>query len=260
MHGPSVVGRADLGYPRAGRTETSMDVARMFRTFPIFQGLADDQLAVLLPLARARAFGRGEVIFREGDPPAHLWLVVRGLVKIVRRAGDRDLILEILGPTDTFGEVAVYDGIPYPATAVSAESSTVLSIPRDGFFAALERHPDLARGLLRELTRHLRIVTRRLDELTKAGIDRRMALLLVRLAERAGRPHAAGTLIPVALSRQDLAELTGTTIETAIRIMSRWSKQGLVRTEKGGFVIPDLAALAAVGEGAARGRPADDSP
>jgi CRP/FNR family transcriptional regulator, nitrogen oxide reductase regulator len=231
-----------------------MDVASVFRTFPMFQGLADEELAVLLPLARVRAYGRGEVIFREGEPPASLWLIVRGLVKIVRSTGGRDLILEILGPSDTFGEVAVYDGIPYPATAVSAESSTVLSLPRDSFFAALERHPGLARGLLRELTRHLRIVTRRLDELTKAGIDRRIALLLVRLAERIGQPHEAGTFVPVGLSRQDLAELVGTTIETAIRIMSRWSKQGLVLTEKGGFVIPDLAALAAVGEGTARGQ------
>jgi len=231
-----------------------MDVAKVFRSFPMFQGLADDDVALLLPLARARAFARGDVIFREGDPPSHLWLIVRGLVKVVRRAGDRDLILEILGPKDTFGEVAVYDGIPYPATAVSAEPCTVLSIPRDDFFLALERQPGLARGLLRELTRHLRLVTHRLDELTKAGIDRRIALLLVRLAERIGQPREAGTFVPVALSRQDLAELVGTTVETAIRIMSRWSKQGLVLTEKSGFVIPDVAALAAVGEGEGRGQ------
>jgi CRP-like cAMP-binding protein len=224
-----------------------MDVGKVFRSFPMFQRLADDQLAYLLPLARVRAYAKGDVIFREGDAPSHLWLVVRGLVKIVRRAGERDLILEILGPTETFGEVAVYDGIPYPATAISAESSTILSIPRDGFFVALERHPALALGLLRELTRHLRLVTHRLDELTKAGIDRRIALLLARLAERVGQPEERGTFVPVALSRQDLAELAGTTIETAIRIMSRWSKQGLVLTQKNGFVIPDLKALAEVG-------------
>jgi CRP/FNR family transcriptional regulator len=236
-----------------------MDVARVFRSFPMFQGLTDEEVALLLPLARVRTFARGDVIFKEGDPPAHLWLVVRGMVKIVRRAGERDLIMEILGPKETFGEVAVYDGIPYPATAVSAEATTVLSLPRDDFFAALERHPGLARGLLRELTRHLRLVTHRLDEVTKAGIDRRIALLLVRLAERVGTPRAAATFVPVTLSRKDLAELAGTTIETAIRIMSRWSKQGLVLTEKDGFVIPDLAALAAVGEGDARGRPIDES-
>jgi CRP-like cAMP-binding protein len=230
-----------------------MDVASVFRSFPISQGLGDDEVASLLPLARVRAFARGDVIFREGDPPSHLWLIVRGLVKVVRRAGDRDLILEILGPKDTFGEVAVYDGIPYPATAISAKATTVLCIPRDDFFTALERHPQLTRGLLRELTRHLRLVTQRLDELTKAGIDRRIALLLVRLAERIGQARADGTFVPVTLSRKDLAELAGTTIETAIRIMSRWSKRGLVLTKKDGFVIPDVAALAAVGEGESRG-------
>lgn len=230
-----------------------MDVARVFRSFPMFQGLTDEELKLLLPMAQVRAYGKGEEIFREGDPPSHLWLVVRGLVKIVRRAGDRDLIMEILGPTDTFGEVAVYDGIPYPATAVSAEASTVLTIPREDFFAALERHPGLARGLLRELTRHLRLVARRLDELTKAGIDRRIALLFERLAERVGQPREGGTFVPVPLSRQDLAELVGTTIETAIRVMSRWGKEGLVMTEKDGFLIPDLAALGAIGERDGRG-------
>ncbi|HEY3352095.1 MAG TPA: Crp/Fnr family transcriptional regulator [Polyangia bacterium] len=224
-----------------------MDVAAIFRSFPMFQGLTPAELELVLPLAQLRTFAKGDVIFREGDPPLHLWLVVRGVVKIVRQTGGRDLILEVLGPRETFGEVAVYDGIPFPATATAAEPTTALAIPRDDFFALLERHPALARGLLRELTRHLRLVTRRLDELTTSGIERRIALLFVRLAERIGRAERGGTFVPLALARQDIAEMVGTTIETAIRIMSRWAKEGTVRTEKDGFVIPDLAALGSIG-------------
>jgi CRP/FNR family transcriptional regulator len=223
-----------------------LDVAAAVRSFPMFQGLSPAELNLVLPLAQLRSYAKGDVIFREGDPPLHLWLIVRGVVKIVRQAGDRDLILEILGPRETFGEVATYDGIPYPATATAAEATTVLVIRRDDFFGLIERHPALARGLLRELTRHLRLVTRRLEELTTSGIERRIALLFVRLAERLSTAAPGGTFVPLALSRQDIAEMVGTTIETAIRVMSRWAKEGQVLTEKDGFRIPDLAALRAI--------------
>jgi CRP/FNR family transcriptional regulator len=99
------------------------------------------------------------------------------------------------------------------------------------------------RGLLSSLTIRLAELTRRLVELTGARVEARFARLFLKLADQIGKPDRGGTYVAMPLSRQELADLTGTTIETAIRIMSRWQKDEVVRTDKDGFVITDRASL-----------------
>jgi CRP/FNR family transcriptional regulator len=111
------------------------------------------------------------------------------------------------------------------------------------FFALLEQHPSLVRGLLLGLTQRLVELTNRLTEMTGGRVEARFARLFLKLADNVGRASADGTMIPMPLSRQELADLTGTTIETCIRIMSRWGKDEIVRTEKDGFVLMDKQTL-----------------
>jgi CRP-like cAMP-binding protein len=155
----------------------------------------------------------------------------------------KELILEIFGPGDPLGAVAVYEGIPYPASAVALEHTALLRVPQREFFSMLEQHPALVRGLLSGLTLRLAELTRRLAELTGARVEARFARLFLKLAGQIGRPDRGGVFVPMALSRQEPADLTGTTIETAIRIMSRWQKEDVLHTEKDGFVILDRATL-----------------
>jgi CRP/FNR family transcriptional regulator len=103
------------------------------------------------------------------------------------------------------------------------------------------------RGLLLGLTHRLVELTNRLTDLTGGRVEARFARLFLKLAQDLGRPAPDGTLIPLALSRQELADMTGTTIETCIRIMSRWGKDDIVRTEKEGFLVVDKGALATLG-------------
>jgi CRP/FNR family transcriptional regulator len=121
-------------------------------------------------------------------------------------------------------------------------------IPRSAFFELLDDHPRLARGLLFGLTQRLIELTNRLAELSGTRVEPRVARAMLKLADRAGRPERGGTFIPVTLSRQDLADLAGTTIETCIRIMSRWGKQAIVRTEPDGFVVLNRPALEEIAE------------
>jgi CRP/FNR family transcriptional regulator len=116
-------------------------------------------------------------------------------------------------------------------------------IPRQQFFALLENYPSLVRGLLLGLTTRLVEMTNRLAELTRTRVESRLARLFLKMGDQAGKADPRGLMIPTVLSRQELADLTGTTIETAIRIMSRWQKEGVVATEKDGFVIIDCKAL-----------------
>ncbi len=139
--------------------------------------------------------------------------------------------------------MAVYESRPYPASAVALEPTTCLLISRQAFFTLLESHPTMVRGLLTGLTHRLVELTNRLAELSGGRIEARLARFFLKLATDMGQARSEGTFIPLALSRRELADMIGTTIETAIRIMSRWGKDNLVRTEKDGFVVIDRAAL-----------------
>jgi CRP-like cAMP-binding protein len=160
-----------------------------------------------------------------------------------------DVILEILGPGDPVGAVAVYESRPYPASAMTLEPTTCVVIPGRTFFALLERHPTMVRGLLGGLTLRLIELTNRLAELSGGRVEARLARFFLKLSTDIGRQHANGCFIPMALSRQELADMIGTTIETSIRIMSRWGKDEVVSTEKDGFIVRDRAGLEAIAAG-----------
>lgn len=194
-----------------------------------------------------RRFGRAQALFGEGDPSEAFFTVVEGRVKVFKTTADgKDLILELFGPGDPIGAVAVYEGRPYPASAVALEETACIVIPREHFFRLLEEHPTLVRGLLLSLTWRLVELTDRLAELTGGKMEPRFARLFLKLAEEEGRDGPDGVRIPLPLSRQELADLGGTTVETAIRIMSRWGKAGVVETVEDGFVLRDRAALEAL--------------
>jgi CRP/FNR family transcriptional regulator len=143
----------------------------------------------------------------------------------------------------------VSETLPLPASAVALEPTECLVVARQDFFRLLEQHPALVRGLLSSLTIRLAELTRRLVELTGARVEARFARLFLKLADQMGRPERGGTYVAMPLARQELADLTGTTIETAIRIMSRWQKDEVVLTDKDGFVITDRAVLEAAAAG-----------
>ena len=153
------------------------------------------------------------------------------------------MILEIFGPGDPLGTVVAYEGRPFPASAIALDRTTCLLVQRGPFFGLLERHPSLVRGLLSAFTRRIVELAQRIAEVSGARVETRFAHLFLKLADRVGRPRDGAVFIPMALSRQELADLTGTTIETCIRLMSRWGKEGVVETEKDGFVLVDRSAL-----------------
>lgn len=213
-----------------------------FDAIPLLAALRAEDREALKPLCRVRGYDKGETIFREGEPADRIYFVHIGRVKIVKAAGQRDIILEILGPGEPVGAVAVFERRPFPASAVTLEPSGIVSIPEREFFALLEKRPEMMRHLLAGLTYRLMMVNKRLADLTGSA-EQRAARLFLTLADRVGLPGTTGVRIPLTLSRQEIADLIGTTLETAIRLMSRWQKEGIVLTEKDGFVIPDPAAL-----------------
>jgi CRP/FNR family transcriptional regulator len=210
----------------------------------LFRTLSGEDRRRLAEVSVLKSYGKGDRIFSEGDPSDFLFTILSGRVKVVKLIpGGREVILEIFGPGDPLGAVVAYEGRPYPATAIATEATTCLLVRRVPFFSLLETHPSLVRGYVTGLARRIMELTRRIPEVAGGRVETRFAHLFLKLSEGMGRPAPSGRFIPMSLSRQDLADLTGTTIETAIRIMSRWGKDGIVRTEKDGFLVLDRAAL-----------------
>lgn len=219
-------------------------VLDLLQTTPMFRRLAPPDRERIAARASIREYPRGTRIFTEGDPAEQFYVVTSGRVKVFKMTpSGKDVILEIFASGDILGGVAVYEGWPFPASAVALDETICVSIARRDFFELLEQHPSLVRGLLAGLTMRLVELTNRLAELTGGRVEPRFARLFLKLADEIGRPERGGVFVPMPLSRQELADMTGTTIETAIRIMSRWNKQLLVRTEKEGFVILNRAEL-----------------
>ncbi len=205
---------------------------------PMFRRITSEDRGKLAEVSLLADFARGESLFREGDEPKNFFLVISGRVKVIKSTpSGRDLILELFGPGDPVGAVAVFEGVPYPGTAVALLAASCLVIRREGFLALLDGNPSLVRGLLSGFSLRLMELTTRLSDLSGAKVEARIARAISSLAEESGERRAEGLYVPVRLSRQELADLCGTTIETAIRVMSRWNKEGIVRTEPEGFLV-----------------------
>src|SRR5437764_4953507 len=133
-----------------------------FVTIPMLAGIRAEDRAALDPLCRVRPYARGETIFRESEPADRIHFVVTGRVKIVKAAGARDLILEILGSGEPVGAVAAFERRASPASAVASEPSTLLSIPEREFFQLIESRPEITRHLLGGLTMRLMMLNKRM--------------------------------------------------------------------------------------------------
>ena len=158
----------------------------------------------------------------------------------------KDVILEVFGPGDPLGAVATYVGRPFPPARRRSRTPPASSSPSRISSGCSRQHPSLVRGLLLGFTIRIVELTNRLAEMTGGRIEARFARLFLKLADQMGRSDRGGTFIPLSLSRQELADMTGTTIETCIRIMSRWGKENIVHTEKDGFVVLDRPELESI--------------
>jgi CRP/FNR family transcriptional regulator, dissimilatory nitrate respiration regulator len=149
-------------------------IEQLLQSSPLFKRIPPDDRARLAPLARILEYKKGEHIFSEGSPSDRLYVIAGGRVKVFKSTpAGKDVILEIFGVGDPLGAVAVYEGWPFPASAVAIEDTTCITIERSAFFGLLESSPSLVRGLLIGLTYRLVELTNRLAELTGSRVEPR---------------------------------------------------------------------------------------
>jgi CRP/FNR family transcriptional regulator len=225
-------------------------IADFLRRAPVFATLPAREVRALATVAREEQYRARDYVFMEGDPPQWLCLVKSGHVRIVRHArAGRDVVLELLGAGEMFGGVAVIERRPYPATAQATEPSAVVKIPQEAIVALAEREPSIIREIALVIGRRLRGAHDSVKSLSTDPVEARLAAALLRLADREGSRLAAGIALPFPLTRQSLADMTGTTVETTIRIVSRWLKERRVVEEGGHLVLRDVDSLRALADG-----------
>jgi len=219
-------------------------VDELLASSTLYRNLSAADQRRLAQVSLAKGYDKGDTVFSEGDAPDFLFTIASGRVKVVKLLpSGKEIILEIFGPGDPLGAVVAYEGRPYPASAIALERSTCILVRRPDFFSLLEGHPSFVRGFLTGMAQRIVELTRRIPEVAGGRVETRFAQLFLKLAERVGVPRPGGRFVPMALTRQELADLTGTTPETCIRIMSRWGKEGVVATERDGFLVRDSGAL-----------------
>jgi CRP-like cAMP-binding protein len=218
-------------------------VERSLRASPLLQGVDPGTCTSLAAHAAARRYKRGEYVWREGDEAAWMAVIASGLVKIIRRG--TGTIVALLGPHETFGELAIVGEAPYSADAVAASKHVeLLCLDAQAVRTSIDAQPAFARAIERSLVAHGRSLQDKIQIMSAGSVENRLAAVLRHLFDRFGDEMEDGSsLVPVTLSRSELASLVGATIETTIRTMSRWQKEHLVSTQPDGFVLHDFARL-----------------
>lgn len=225
-----------------------MGVREFIERAQAFSGAAPELLDRMAEAATLRTLKRGEVLWHAGDPARQLTIIKSGLVKVVRPASrGRAAICGLFGPPDTVGDLAVLREVPYPADAIVAtDTATVICIPGKFLGEASQSDPGLAVSMACAMHTKLTALHDKVDVLSAGSVESRLAMLLLKLYDRFGDDFEDDTSgIPVALSRRELAELVATSFETAIRVMTRWEREGVLETTPNGFTIKKLDALRA---------------
>ncbi len=232
--------------------EGPMSKIEKLREIPMFESVAATTLEPLATYFVARRYERGEVLWQQGSAAHNFTFITQGKVKIIKFRNDgRETTLGIFSDGDPIGQIAVYQRMDYPASAVALDDTELLQIHRDHFYGTLKHDAELLEAVINAMMRRNHHLVQRIHELATDCAEQRLAMLFVKFSEKMGRrtrldDDSMGIYIDLPLSRRDIAELINTRVETAIRIMSRWNKSGPVRTEKTGFLIVDPARLDAI--------------
>ena len=206
------------------------DVVRRSR---VFDGLTDAERDRWLQRATIGTFKRGHTLARQGEPARQFYLVESGFLKVLQLTAEgTELIVRFVAPGEPFGGVVALGDAPYPVTAMVIQPSVVRHWSRDVTQDLLTHTPQVRVNIMREMATHMTDALTRVRELTTARVGQRLAHTLVRLARQCGQPCPEGVLISQPLTRQELADLTGTTLYTVSRTLSEWEARGLLETRK----------------------------
>ena len=221
----------------------------LLKPVALFSRLDQPALRSVSDAARIRETKAGVSFFREGDPAESFFIVQSGSVKLTQVTPEgHQVVLRLIGAGDPFGGVAAFGGGAYPVSAEAVTDVTALEWPGQIMASLMETYPKLVINAVRFVAARLHELQVQYRQLATEKVERRVARALLRLGEQAGRRTEAGILIDLPLSREDIAQMTGTTLYTVSRIISRFEADGLVEAGRQHIVIRDVQALTSIAD------------
>ena len=234
-------------------TSLADDKTAELARFPVFESLSEDELRQVADLAVPRSYEAGEVIFREGDRPDTCFIVRTGRVRITRRhSGGRSLTLAELSAGEMFGELSMFDGEGRSATVEALEETTTLALLERDVRRVLREHSEIAVKMLARLASRLRAANENLARQSFQPVAGRVASTLLAQAEArraeaaavdASDRHIDAGEIVIEATQADLAQLAGSSRESASRFLADLERAGVVTTARGRVVVHDPDAL-----------------
>ncbi|MBL7685753.1 MAG: Crp/Fnr family transcriptional regulator [Deltaproteobacteria bacterium] len=234
-----------------------MEVLQILRKVKLFQNLSLAEMELILKEGRLINTSKGKHLFYQGDEAKNLYVVLEGKLKLTQLSEEgNQIVLRILGAGEPMAAISFFENALFPATAVAVEKSTCIYWPHENFSSLMEKVPLLATGVIQVLISRIQELQDRFRELATDEVQQRIAKALVRLSEKVGQPYKQlGSKGPsftrdkkmiridLPLTRQDIAEMTGTTAFTVSRLLTLWEKEKIIQTEKKKILICDLEQL-----------------
>lgn len=225
-------------------SDTTLDKERLLASVSLFGPLDPADRERLLAYLRFARFPAKAVLFRKGDPGSNMMVVVRGRAKVCTHSEDgKELVLNLINAGDVVGEIALLDGAPRTADAVTLEPCEMLVLERRDFVPFLKRHPDACLKLIGVLCERIRRTSQMLEESLFLEGAARVAKRLEHLATLFGREVPEGIEITIKLSQQQLGNMVGMSRESMNKLLGQWRRERLVLTRGGHIIITDLERL-----------------
>jgi YD repeat-containing protein len=211
---------------------------------PPFSGLSRTDLDVILEKARPLRIAAGQTVFEQHAEAHSFFLLLDGHVRVVKTTADgQQVIMRYISAGQLIGIAVALGRATYPATAVAAVDTLALAWPNEAWQELTTLYPAFAAHTFKMVSARMEEAHERVVELATALVDRRVAHVLLRLIEQTGRRTEYGIEIGFPISRQDIADMTGTTLHTVSRLLTAWEHQGFVRSTRKRVTVVDAGRL-----------------
>jgi CRP-like cAMP-binding protein len=245
-HAPGIPKIGGMGHPfqiPKGDSKPLTSKTEAISRVPFFEKLAPSDITNIEPFFQEYKFERNQYLFWEGDPANKMYVIKSGRVRLLKTsASGKEMVLEVMVPGQICGGGALFADT-HRSGAQAVEPTVAYGLTHESYGQLLSKYPDIARGIIKYLGAKLMDAHDVIISLVSSKVESRIASVIVRLCENHGTHTKEGVLINIRLTRKDIADIVGSTIETTIRTISKFQKKGLLATVSGRLLVKDFDAF-----------------